>query len=236
MQTNRIVDPEAWEAARRDLMTREKAHQKDRDDLAAARRALPWMRIDKPYVFQTPDGPAELAALFGDREQLIVWHFMFGRDWEEGCTSCSFWADHYDRAVVHLAHRDVSLVAVSTAPLDRLEAYRRRMGWSFRWVSSGDNGFNRDFAVTFTPEEVEVGAPIYNLGTLPPFAQELPGLSVFARGDDGAVYRTYSTYARGLDPLNATYQHLDLVPKGRDEAGLSHSMAWLRRHDRYEAA
>jgi predicted dithiol-disulfide oxidoreductase (DUF899 family) len=156
---------------------------------------------------------------------------MFGADWEEGCKSCSFWADHYSPAVVHLAHRDVSLVAVSTAPLARLEAYRRRMGWSFRWVSSGDNGFNRDFAVTFTPEEVEGRQPLYNLGTLPAYGPEMPGLSVFARGDDGAVYRTYSTYARGLDPLNPTYQHLDLVPKGRDEG--DHPMAWLRRRDQY---
>ena len=132
---------------------------------------------------------------------------------------------------MHLEHRDVSLVAVSTAPLARLEAYRRRMGWTFRWVSSGDNGFNRDFAVTFTPEEVAAKPPLYNLGTLSPFGEEMPGLSVFATGDDGAVYRTYSTYARGLDALNATYQHLDLVPRGRDEA--DHPMAWLRRHDQY---
>jgi predicted dithiol-disulfide oxidoreductase (DUF899 family) len=151
MQPNSIVDQSTWLQARRELMAKEKALQRARDALAAERRALPWTRVEKRYVFDTPEGPRTLAELFDGREQLVVWHFMFGEDWEEGCKSCSFWADHYAPAVVHLEHRDVSLVAVSTAPLARLEAYRRRMGWTFRWVSSGDNGFNRDFAVTFTP-------------------------------------------------------------------------------------
>jgi len=232
MQPNSVVDQSTWLQARRDFMAKEKALQRARDALAAERRALPWTRVEKTYVFDTPEGPRTLAELFDGREQLVVWHFMFGEDWEEGCKSCSFWADHYSPAVVHLAHRDVSLVAVSTAPLAKLEVYRKRMGWSFRWLSSDDNGFNRDFAVTFTPEEVEGKRPLYNLGTLPAFGREMPGLSVFAMGDDGAVYRTYSTYARGLDPLNATYQHLDLVPKGRDEG--DHPMVWLRRRDQYD--
>lgn len=236
MQTNPIVDRETWDTARRELMALEKAHQKERDALAAARRALPWTRVGTEYVFDTVDGPRTLAELFEGRDQLIVWHFMFGADWAEGCPSCSFWADHYSPAIVHLAHRGVSLVAVSAAPLETLQAYRRRMGWNFRWVSSGSNGFNRDFGVAFSQAEIEAGEPRYNFGTLPPRASEMPGLSVFARGDDGAVYRTYSTYARGLDPLNTTYQHLDLVPRGRNEAGLSYAMAWLRRHDQYEDA
>jgi predicted dithiol-disulfide oxidoreductase (DUF899 family) len=231
MQPNSIVDQSTWLQARRELMAKEKALQRARDALAAERRALPWTRVEKRYVFDTPEGPRTLAELFDGREQLVVWHFMFGADWEEGCKSCSFWADHYSPAVVHLANRDISLVAVSTAPLAKLEAYRKRMGWSFRWVSADDNGFNRDFAVSFTPEEVEAKPMLYNFGTLPADFEELPGLSVFAMGDDGAVYRTYSTYARGIDPLNATYQHLDLVPKGRDEG--DHPMAWLRRHDQY---
>lgn len=236
MRTNRIAGPEDWTAARVALMEREKAHQRERDAIAEARRALPWMRVETDYVFNTVDGPRSLAELFEGREQLVVWHFMFGTDWEEGCPSCSFWADHYAPAVVHLAARGVSLVAVSTAPLMRLQAYRERMGWDFNWVSAGDNGFNRDFAVTFTPEDVEAQARAYNFGTLPALASEMPGMSVFALGDDGGVYRTYSTYSRGLDPLNPTYQHLDLVPKGRDEDDLDYSMAWLRRHDRYEPA
>jgi predicted dithiol-disulfide oxidoreductase (DUF899 family) len=233
MQCNEIVSPDAWTKARLAFLLKEKEFQKARDDLAAQRRALPWMRVGAEYIFDTSSGPQDLASLFEGREQLITWHFMFGRDWDEGCPSCSFWADHYSPAAAHLNQRDVSLVAVSTAPLEKLLAYRKRMGWAFNWVSAGANGFNQDLAVTFTPEEIESGDPVYNFGTLPAVATELPGISVFARGDDGAIYRTYSSYARGIDPINAAYQQLDLVPKGRDEDGLSHPMAWLRRNDQY---
>jgi predicted dithiol-disulfide oxidoreductase (DUF899 family) len=233
MQCNEIVSPESWTKARLAFLLKEKEFQKARDDLASQRRALPWMRVGAEYIFDTTSGPQDLAGLFEGREQLIVWHFMFGRDWDEGCPSCSFWADHYSPAVAHLNQRDVSLVAVSTAPLKKLLAYRKRMGWAFNWVSAGDNSFNQDFAVTFSPEEVKSGDPAYNFGTLPACATELPGISVFAKGDDGAIYRTYSSYARGIDPINAAYQQLDLVPKGRDEDGLPHPMAWLRRHDQY---
>ena len=233
MQTNEIVSPSDWVAARKLLLQEEKDLQRARDALAVKRRALPWVLVDKDYHFDTSTGQKSLEDLFNGRDQLIVWHFMFGEDWSQGCPSCSFWADQYVPGVKHMNHRDVSLVAVSTAPLVKLLAYRDRMGWSFVWVSSGRSDFNRDFAVTFETEIVEGDELAYNFETLPAHGEEMPGLSVFARGDDGAIYRTYSTYARGLDPMNAVYQHLDLTPKSRDEEGLSFPMEWVRRHDQY---
>lgn len=221
-----------WLAARRALLEKEKALQKARDELAQQRRELPWRRIRTEYVFSSEDGPRSLGQLFGDASQLIVYHFMFHPDWDEGCKSCSFWADSYDRAVPHLGARDVSLVAVSRAPLDKLLAYRDRMGWSFPWVSSAANTFNYDFGVSFTPEQIETGAATYNYREGKVTIEELPGISVFVRDGD-AVYHTYSTYARGLDPYNATYQLLDIAPYGRNEADLPYPQDWVRRHDEY---
>jgi predicted dithiol-disulfide oxidoreductase (DUF899 family) len=226
MDAPRIATREDWLAERLALLAREKALNRARDELAAARRALPWVRIDKPYRFEGAGGPLGLADLFAGRSQLALYHFMFGPDWQEGCPSCSFWADGYDGMAVHLAARDVTLAAASRAPLAKLLAYRDRMGWRFPWVSALGSDFNADFGVTLP----EAGgtynyAPTRRTG-------EMPGLSVFVRDGD-AVFHTYSTYARGLDPLNSAYQILDLTPKGRDEAGLPWPMAWVRRHDRY---
>ncbi|MBM3521893.1 MAG: DUF899 domain-containing protein [Alphaproteobacteria bacterium] len=229
-----VVAREAFIAARKALLAKEKALTKLRDEVAAARRELPWVRVEKPYAFDTPDGRRTLAELFGARSQLLVYHFMFGPDWQEGCKSCSFWADNFDGIVEHLAARDVSLVAVSRGPLDRLLAFRRRMGWRFPWVSSEPSEFNLDYGVSFTKAQLETGAVDYNYEPRKTSMSELPGVSVFARGADGAVFHTYSCYSRGLDALNGAYQLLDLMPKGRDEAGLSFPMAWVRLHDRYE--
>lgn len=228
--THPIVSQDEWLAARKALLQREKEFTHARDALSAARRALPWVKVEKAYVFDGPDGKETLAELFAGRSQLVVYHFMLGPDWDEGCKSCSFWADNYNGIDVHLAHRDVTLIAVSRAPLAKIEAFKKRMGWSFKWVSSFGNDFNRDFHVSFTPEELK-GDVYYNyeMGRFP--ADEAPGVSVFAREGD-AVYHTYSCYARGLDILNGAYNILDLVPKGRDEGG--QNMAWLRHHDRYE--
>ncbi|RMF40858.1 MAG: DUF899 domain-containing protein [Alphaproteobacteria bacterium] len=231
--TPNVVTREKWLKARLELLEAEKAFTRERDALSARRRALPWVRVDTPYRFDTPEGPASLADLFDGRSQLIVSHFMYGPDWEEGCPSCSFWADGYDGLDIHLAHRDTAFVAVSRAPLEKLLAYRERMGWRFRWVSSLNTGFNRDFGVSFTPEEIAAGTAVYNYRPKGFPSTEAPGFSVFARRGT-EVYHTYSTYARGLDMMNTAYHLLDLTPKGRDEDGLPWPMAWLRRHDRYE--
>ncbi len=220
--------PEAWRAARLELLAAEKAFNRERDALSAARRALPWVRIEKPYVFATETGAASLPDLFSGNRQLIVYHFMFGSDWQEGCPSCSFWADNFQGIGIHLAHRDTALIAVSKAPLDKLLAYRTRMGWTFPWVSSAANTFNEDFNVTF-PDGAEGE---YNYAPKRHNMTELPGISVFIRDGD-AVYHSYSTYARGLDMLNGAYHFLDLTALGRHEEGLDHTMSWLRRHDRY---
>jgi predicted dithiol-disulfide oxidoreductase (DUF899 family) len=234
MTAHRVVAREEWIAARRQHLAREKEFTRLRDELSRERRELPWVKVDKPYVFDGPGGRESLADLFGGRSQLIVQHFMFDPSWEEGCKSCSFWVDNFDGIVVHLNHRDTSLVLVSRAPLAILDAYRRRMGWRVKWVSSFDTDFNRDYHVTFTPEELQARRAYYNYanGGFP--VSEAPGISVFSRDADGAIYHTYSCYARGLDMLNGAYHLMDLLPKGRDEAGLAHSMEWLRHHDRYE--
>jgi predicted dithiol-disulfide oxidoreductase (DUF899 family) len=228
MSTHQVVSHEAWLAARKAHLAREKEFTRLRDELARERRALPWERVDKAYAFDTPEGRVTLADLFGPCSQLLVYHFMFGPDWQEGCPSCSFWADNYNGIDVHLAHRDTALVAVSRAPIDKLEAYRKRMGWTFRWVSSAPSDFNFDYGASFEPGEQGLK---YNFGTQKPYGEETPGISVFRR-EDGAIYRTYSTYARGLDMLNGAYHMLDLTSKGRDEDP-SHTMSWVRRHDRY---
>jgi len=229
---NKILNDAKWRQARLELLEQEKALQRSRDALAKKRQALPWRKVDVDYTFDTENGPASLAGLFGDASQLIVYHFMYHPNWDAGCKSCSFWADSYDRSVEHLRARDVALVAVSRAPLEILLGYRKRMGWSFPWVSSAASSFNYDFGVSFTPEQLDAGAVEYNYRMDTGRPEELPGISVFARdGDD--VYHTYSTYSRGLDAYNATYQLLDIVPKGRDEDSLQFSMEWLRRRDEY---
>ena len=233
MAAHAIVSRDAWLEARKDLLAEEKAFTRQRDALSARRRDLPWVRVDKPYVFDGPSGKETLADLFAGRGQLIVYHFIYDPDWEEGCKSCSFWADGFERVIVHLNHRDVSMIAVSKAPLPVLEAYRARMGWTFKWVSSLDNDFNRDFHVSFTPAELEAGLVDYNYTREEFPSTEAPGISVFARDEAGTVFHTYSCYARGLDMLNPAYHYLDLVPKGRDEDDLPWSMDWLRRRDEY---
>ncbi len=229
-----VVPHDAWIEARQQLLAKEKAFNRLRDELSAERRALPWERVDKAYVFDGPGGRQSLADLFDGRSQLVVYHFMLGPDWKEGCKSCSFWADNFNGIDVHLAHRDVTFLAVSSAPLPRIEAFRQRMGWNFKWVSSAGSDFNHDYHVSFSPEELEKGDIYYNYTWRKSSLTELPGFSVFYKADDGAIYHTYSTYARGLDMMNGAYHVLDLVPKGRDEADLSHAMSWVRLHDSYE--
>lgn len=229
---HRIVSHEDWVTARRAFLAREKEFTRQRDELSQARRDLPWERVEKAYVFDGPQGRESLVDLFAGKSQLIVYHFMFAPDWNEGCKSCSFWADNFERLPVHLKHRDTSLVAVSSAPLAKLEAYRKRLGWTFKWVSSAGNGFNHDYRVTFTPEEAASGALDYNYTKLPMSMTELPGISVFYKDASGTIFHTYSCYARGLDMLNNAYHFLDLTPKGRDEGdGI---MTWLRRNDEYQ--
>ncbi len=234
MPDHPVVSREEWLAARRELLAREKEFTRARDQLSVERRRLPWVAVEKEYVFEGPAGQQTLVDLFHGRSQLVVYHFMFGPEWEEGCKSCSFWADNFDRIVVHLAHRDVTLVAVSRAPLEQLEAFRRRLGWSFHWVSSYGCDFNRDFHVSFTPEEMERGEVFYNFRVTRFPSDEAPGISVFTRDVEGCIFHTYSCYARGLDMLNGAYHYLDLVPKGRDEDDLAHPMEWVRIRDRYD--
>src|ERR1700704_3860404 len=219
MTTHQILSREDWTAARLKLLDDEKAFTRARDKLSAARRALPWEKVETNYVFDSERGSVNFADLFAGRGQLLVYHFMFGPDWDAGCKSCSFWGDNFERIVVHLNHRDVTLVLISRAPLERLNAYKKRMGWTFEWVSSLGNSFNHDFAVSFTKDELAKGEKNYNFGTQQAYGEESPGISVFSK-DDGAIYRTYSTFSRGLDMLNGAYHLLDLVPKGRDEEGL----------------
>ena len=236
MTKQTIVSPEQWVSARKALLAREKEFTRTRDALSAARRELPWEKVEADYTFDGPNGKQTLADLFDGRSQLIVYHFMFDPSWDEGCKSCSFMADHFNPAIVHLAERDVTMVAASTAPLAKLEAFRRRMGWTFKWVSSGASDFNRDYHVTFSQEDIDAGTAYYNYknGGFP--VTEGPGLSVFYKDDDGQIFHTYSGYARGLDMFLTAYNFLDLVPKGRDEADLPYSMGWLRLHDSYANA
>jgi predicted dithiol-disulfide oxidoreductase (DUF899 family) len=231
---HKIVSESEWLAARKTLLVQEKEFIKARDALSQARRALPWVKVDKAYAFDGPRGKETLADLFDGRSQLIVYHFMFGPDWNAGCPHCSHWADNFNGIIVHLNQRDVSMVAVSRAPLAKLEAYRQRMGWSFKWLSSLGSDFNFDFNVSFTPEEVAAKDALYNFTRQNPEVSEREGVSVFFRDERGDIFRTYSTYARGIDMLNTDYNFLDLVPKGRDEGG--RGPFWVRRHDEYEGA
>ncbi len=231
--THTIASREDWLEARRALLAAEKAHTRERDALAEQRRALPWVRVEKPYAFDGPDGRETLSELFAGRRQLAVYHFMYGANWEAGCPSCSYWADNLNGIDAHLAHRDTTLVLASTAPLATLEAYKKRMGWDLKWVSSGVSDFNADFGVTFTPEQLDSGDFSYNYRAGGFGGLEAPGLSTFVKDDDETVYHSYSTYRRGLDHFNGAYQLLDLTAKGRDEGGLSYAMAWLKRRDEY---
>ena len=231
-----VVSTDRWIAERKALLAREKELTRLRDQIAAERRALPWERVEKHYVFDTPEGRRTLGELFEGRRQLMVQHFMFGPGWEQGCPSCSFMADHIDGMNVHLAQRDVTLRVVSRAPLAEIERFRQRMGWRFKWASSYGTDFNRDFGVSFTPEELAQGELHYNYGAWRQLSEELPGIGVFYKDDAGDVFHTYSTYGRGVEVMMGTYDMLDLTPKGRDEDALSYTMQWVRHHDRYEPA
>ena len=233
-ETHPVVSSEQWEQDRKALLVREKELMRLHDQIALERRALPWVRIDKDYVFDTPEGRRSLADLFEGRRQLVVQHFMFTPGAEEGCAHCSYMADHTDGALAHLAQRDVTLVAISRAPLADIERFRRRMGWHFKWVSSDDGDFNYDFDVSFTPEDLAKGEVYYNYQTQSFPHPDAPGVSVFYKNAAGEVFHTYSTYGRGVEVMMHTYNFLDLTPLGRNEEGLPYTMAWVRYHDRYQ--
>lgn len=205
-----------------------------RDELSRQRRVLPWEKVDKQYIFDGPQGKETLAELFEQRSQLIVYHFMFSPEWEEGCKNCSFWADSFNSNVVHLNHRDVTFVAISRAPFAKIESFKKRMGWSFKWVSSFQNDFNFEYQVSFTTKQLRSGVQYYNYENTYYGSTDLPGISVFYRSEHDEIFHTYSCYTRGIDAMNVTYQYLDLVPKGRDEDELGDTLAWVRHHDRYE--
>ena len=228
-----MVSNREWVEARKKLLVREKEFARQREEVAQQRRALPWKAVTKEYVFDGPDGAVTLADLFDGRGQLVVYHFMFDPSWDEGCLHCSYWADNFEGAPVHLKARDVTLAAVSRAPFAKIAAYKRRMGWSFPWVSSSGTDFNYDFGVSFTPEARADGTAVYNYASGDPGFEEREGISVFAKNEAGDIFHTYSTYARGIDMVNGTYQFLDLVPKGRGEPK-GENQFWVRRHDEYD--
>jgi predicted dithiol-disulfide oxidoreductase (DUF899 family) len=233
MTTHRIVSPKEWLTARRRLLEKEKAFTRLRDELTRERRELAWERVDRSYVFDTAAGRETLADLFAGRSQLVVYHLMFAPDWDGPCKSCSFWADNFNGIIPHLNQRDVTMVAISRAPVEKLEAFRKRLGWAFKWASSGGDDFNFDYQVSFKPGQE--GSALYNYEKNGGSTSDLPGISVFFKDADGSLYHTYSCYSRGLDMLNTAYHYLDLVPRGRDETGLPNSMAWVKYHDLYAA-
>lgn len=227
---------EQWLAARKELLAKEKELTRHRDQVNEARRRLPWVKVEKSYVFDAPTGKRTLAELFDGRSQLIVQHFMFGPDWQEGCTGCSFGADHIDGPMQHLVHHDVTYVAVSRAPLEKLMAYKKRMGWKFPWVSSAGSDFNFDFNVSFRPEDIAKGKVFYNYEMIDNQMDELPGASVFYKDEHGDVYHTYSSYGRGNEEVIGAYMLLDMTPLGRNENGPHRNlMDWVKRHDQYQA-
>jgi len=229
----RVVGRDEWLKARKALLAAEKEFTQLRDELSRKRRELPWERVAKRYVFEGPAGRETLEALFDGRSQLIVYHFMLGPDWEVGCKSCSFWADHFDGMLPHLQARDTSFVAISQGPLEKLRAQAERLGWRFKWLSSQGSDFNFDYGVSFHSEDPAQAEDSYNYAPRTIASSELPGISVFVKDAGGAVFHSYSCYARGLDMMNGTYQYLDLTPKGRDEEGQPYTMAWVKLHDQY---
>jgi len=233
MSMQDVVSEEKWLAKRRELLTQEKEFTRLRDELSAARREMPWALVAEDYLFESNNGPVRLSELFGTHSQLVIYHFMYGPDWDVGCKSCSFWADSYDGIDAHLAARDVALVAISRTTMDKINNFKDRMNWSFNWISSLNNNFNFDYHVSFSDEDQASGKTMYNFAEKPIGTDELPGFSVFVKGKDGQMYHSYSTYGRGLDLMNTAYNILDLVPKGRDEEGLPHTMSWLKLKDEY---
>jgi predicted dithiol-disulfide oxidoreductase (DUF899 family) len=229
----KLVSPKEWLGARKKLLVQEKEFTRFRDQLSRQRRELPWVKVEKEYVFEGPNGKETLGDLFEGRSQLVIYHFMYAPEWEEGCPSCSFWADNFNGIIVHLNHRDVAFAGISRAPLKKLNAFKKRMGWTFKWVSSGNNDFNYDYHVSFQAE-VPKEKLEYNYSQLSFDSSDLPGVSVFCKDEKGNIFHTYSTYSRGIDVLNTAYNYLDLVPKGRDEDEFEFSMEWLRYHDRYD--
>jgi len=232
---HKVVTQKEWLAARKSLLAKEKKFSKARDQLNQERRALPWVKVEKEYVFDSAGGKVTLGELFCGKSQLVIYHFMFGPGWKEGCPHCSFWADHYDSVNHHLGQRDTTLAVVSRAPLKELQAFKKRMGWQFTWVSSNHTDFNFDFYVSFTPEQIRSGKLFYNYATLETEIDEREGVSAFYQDSNGQIYHTYSSYARGIDLLNTTYNFLDLTAKGRDE-NPDQPQDWVRYHDRYEGA
>jgi len=233
-EDHKIVSADEWLKARLDLLAKEKEFSRLRDQLNQQRRELPWERVDKEYVFDGTNGRATLAQLFENRSQLIVYHFMFAPDWEAGCKHCSWWADNFERNIVHLKHRDVTMVAISHAPLHKIEVFKQRMGWTFNWVSAANTDFNYDYHVSFKPADVDKGEIYHNYRPKQSSMSEVAGVSVFFKDPQGGIFHTYSCYERGLDMLNAGYHLLDLVPKGRDEEGLPFPQAWVRHRDAYQ--
>lgn len=237
MEHRTVVSRTEWLAVRKDLLAKEKALTRARDALSAERRQLPWVKVEKEYVFNTPEGNEELADLFDGRSQLIVYHFMWRGELGEGCVGCSFLSDHIDGADLHLSHHDVTFVAISRAPLSDLEAYKKRMGWRFKWVSSHGSNFNFDYHVSLTEEDLAKGEVYYNYEVIPASIEELSGISVFYKDENGDIFHTYSSYGRGNEEVLGAYMYLDLTPKGRNENGPNHNMTdWVRHHDRYGAA
>jgi len=233
LDNHQIVSKNEWIEARKVLLKKEKQFTALRDQLSQQRRDLPWVAVDKEYIFDGPNGKETLSELFDGRSQLIVYHFMYDPNWDAGCPSCSFWADNFNNIIVHLNQRDVTMIAISKAPYNKIAAYKKRLGWEFKWVSSFDTDFNFDYFVSFTPEELAKKEASYNFISQDPRISEREGVSVFYKDSSGKIFHTYSAYERGIDILNNTYNYLDLVPKGRDEDGYDFPMAWVRRHDEY---
>ena len=233
LEDHKIVSEKEWIKARKSLLKKEKEFTVMRDQLNQQRRELPWKAVNKEYFFEGPNGKETLEQLFDGRSQLIVYHFMFDPSWDAGCLHCSFWADNFNEIIVHLNQRDVTMITVSRAPYSKLAAYKQRMGWDFKWVSSYDSDFNFDYDVSFTPEELHKKEGFYNYNLQDTLSSEREGVSVFYKDPEGRLFHTYSAYARGIDMLNVAYHYLDLVPKGRDEAGHEFPQFWVRRHDEY---
>jgi predicted dithiol-disulfide oxidoreductase (DUF899 family) len=228
-----IVSQDEWMKSRKELLTKEKEFTHARDQLNQTRRDFPWVRVDKEYVFDGPNGKQTLSELFSGKSQLIVYHFMYGPDWEAGCPSCSFWADNFNNIIIHLNQRDVTMIAVSRAPYNKISTYQKRMDWNFHWVSSYDNDFNFDYHVSFTHEELTKKEAYYNYALQDIGVSDKEGVSVFYKNPSGQIFHTYSTFERGIDAFNVAYQYLDIVPKGRGEEGHAFRQYWVRRHDEY---